>query len=77
MTEKKTEAVGVIEASKELATVLALIGAAILFAENGNDTLAATALGGCLTYVMPRGSKVPPVALGLIAGAAFTLAHHA
>lgn len=58
----------IVEASKDLATVLALLGAAILFSQHGNDTLAATALGGCLSYVVPKSSRVPPVAIGLVCG---------
>lgn len=55
---------------KDLVTVLSLVGVAAFFASIGMESLAATALGGCLSYVVPRAREVPPVALGLVCAVA-------
>lgn len=60
---------------KEIAYMLALIGAAVALAATGHETLAATALGGAISPVLNRATpvRVPAMALALGLGAAVSL----
>lgn len=65
-----------IHAAKDVATLVALVAASVYLATTGHGELAATALGGALSYAMPSTRtfpKPPPVVTGLIVGAAFSL----
>lgn len=68
-----------IHAAKDVATMVVLVAAAVYLAATNHGELAATALGGALTYAMPNariaGRPVPPVAMGLLLGYAVSLAH--
>lgn len=61
-----------IHAAKDVATMITLIAAAVYLSTTGHGELAATALGGALSYAMPSarvaGRPVPPIAMGLILG---------
>lgn len=60
-----------IAAIKDVATILALLGAAVFFASSGESAMAGSALGGALTLAMPsrgQGPRVPPLAAGLALG---------
>lgn len=59
-----------IHAAKDTITLVTLVAAAVYLAANDHGQLAATALGGALSYAIPSSNKtrVPPIALGLIGG---------
>lgn len=59
-----------IHAAKDVITLVTLVAASVYLAANDHGQLAATALGGALSYAIPSNNRlrVPPVALGLIFG---------
>ncbi len=81
MTERLTERaaqVASINAARDVATMLMLLAAAVYLSATEHGELAATALGGALSYALPSarlagggtGGSAPPLALGLIFGGA-------
>lgn len=59
-----------IHAAKDVITLVTLVAAAVYLAANDHGQLAATALGGALSYAIPSNNRlrVPPVAMGLLFG---------
>lgn len=75
MNTKDTTLTDGIAAARDISVVLALAGVAVAFALTEHAELAATALGGCLSYVVPwHRARVPAsvgaVALGIVAALA-------
>lgn len=62
-----------IAALKDVATIIALLVAAMWLANSGQEAMAGSALGGALTLAMPSkgtgGPRIPPLAAGLALGA--------
>lgn len=68
--EETNSALETIHAAKDVIIFVTLVGAAVFLSANEHEQLAATAIGGALSYAIPSSSRVrvPPLALGLMLG---------